>query len=80
MKRFVLPKKIKYPGGFVIKIVEVALPKDEGANWSYDWQGTGIIQLEEGMTKARQKYYLSHELVHAAIDYHHFMIVEGGMR
>ncbi|KKL13147.1 hypothetical protein LCGC14_2528630, partial [marine sediment metagenome] len=39
-----------------------------------------VIQLKKGMTQAQQKYYFSHELIHAAIDYHHFMITQGGTR
>ena len=78
MKRFVLPKKIKLPGGFVIKVEEVALTNDEDANWSYDMQGNGVIQLKKGATQAKQKYSLSHELLHAAADYHHFIITQGG--
>ena len=80
MKRFILPKKIKFPGGFVIKVVEVTLTNDEDANWSYDMQGNGVIQLKKGMTQAQQKYSLSHELLHAVADYHHFMITQGGTR
>ncbi len=78
MKRFILPKKIKFPGGFVIKVVEVDLTNDEDANWSYDMQGNGIIQLRKGMTQGQQRYYLSHEMTHAVIDWHHYMIAEGG--
>ena len=78
MKRFVLPKNIKLPGGFTIKVVEVVLTDDETANWSYDMRGVGVIQLRKGMTKAQQRYYLSHEMTHAIIDWHHYMIAEGG--
>ncbi len=77
-KRFVLPKNIKLPGGFNIRVVEVAMTNDEDANWSYDMQGNGVIQLRKGMTQGQQKYSLSHELLHVAADYHHFMIAEGG--
>ena len=80
MKRFVLPKKIKFPGGFIIKIVIVDMTTDMAASWDYDLQGTGIIQLSKGLTQSKQRYYLSHELIHAAIDYHHFMNTEGGTR
>ncbi|KKL15421.1 hypothetical protein LCGC14_2505760 [marine sediment metagenome] len=80
MKRFVLPKKIKLPGGFNIKVGEVALTNDETSNWSYDMQGNGVIQLKKGMTQAQQKYSFSHELLHAVADYHHFMITQGGTR
>ena len=77
-KRFVLPKHIKLPGGFNIRVVEVIMPNDETASWSYDMQGNGVIQLRKGMTQGQQKYYLSHEMTHAVIDWHHFMIAEGG--
>ena len=80
MKRFVLSKKIRWPEGFTIKIVEVDLTNDEDANWSYDMQGNGVIQLKKGMTLAQQKYHFSHELIHAAVDYHHFLITRGGTR
>ena len=78
MKRFVLPKKIKLPGGFVVKVVEVTMNMDMAASWDYDLKGNGIIQLRKGMTQGQQKYYLSHEMTHAVIDWHHFMIAEGG--
>ena len=78
MKRFVLPKKITWPGGFTIKIAIVDMNSDMAASWDYDLQGTGIIQMSKGLSQARQRYYLSHELIHAAVDYHHFMITQGG--
>ena len=78
MKRFVLPKKIKLPGEFNIRVVEVAMLIGETADWSYDMQGSGVIQLRKGMTQGQQRYYLSHEMTHAVIDWHHFMIAEGG--
>lgn len=78
MKRFVLRKSISFPGGFTVKIVEGVLV-DKTACWDYDPDRLeGVITLDKGLTQAQQKYYFSHELIHAMIDYHHFMIMNGG--
>lgn len=79
MKRFVLRKSISFPGGFTIKIVESIFTDDQNACWDYNTDKLeGVITLRKGLTLAQQRYYLSHELIHAMIDYHHMMIQNGG--
>lgn len=78
MKRWTYRKSISLPGGFVIKIVEGSLA-DKTACWDYTPGSLeGVITLDKGLTQAQQRYYLSHELIHAMIDYHHIMIMNGG--
>ena len=76
-KRFVLPKKKCFPGGFTVRIQETDMTSEEKADWAYGMDGTGVLSIKKGMTKKQQMYYLSHELVHAMVDYHHFLITEG---
>lgn len=76
-KRFVLPKKITLPGGFTVRIQQALMTSDEMADWTYSDDGNGVLRLKRGMTKKQQKYYLSHELIHTMIDYHHVMLLEG---
>ena len=78
MKRFILRKSISFPGGFTIKIVEGALTA-QTACWDYNPDKLeGVITLSKGLTQVQQRYYLSHELIHAMVDYHHMMIQNGG--
>ena len=77
MRKFILPKRITWPGGFVIRVEEVLFTTESMATFDYDNSGNAIISLKKGMTQAQQRYYLSHELIHAAVDYHHLMIEEG---
>ncbi len=77
-KRFVLPKQVTLPGGFIIRVQEVKLAEDCNAEFSYSPEGTAVISLEKGLSQKQQKYYFSHELTHAIIDYHHLLILEGG--
>ena len=73
MKRWRLPKKIHLPG-WVIRI-EIGDTPGLDAEWAYNVEsGGGVIRLRPGLTKAQQKYTLSHELLHAAVDYHHAML------
>jgi len=77
-KRFILPKKIPLPGGFVIRIQQVVMTTDETADWTYSSDGNGgVIRLKQGMTQKQQKYYLAHELQHALIDYLHLFLEDG---
>lgn len=76
MKRFRLPKKIYLPG-FTIR-VEQGTVTDAKAVWEVGDSG-GVIRLAKNLTVAQQKYYLSHELIHAAIDNHHNNILDGGV-
>ena len=64
-----LPKRKTLGPGFTIQIVEGVLT-DSAAAWEIGNHG-GVITLIKGLTKAQQRYYYSHELIHAAIDYHH---------
>jgi hypothetical protein len=69
--KWVLPKTIRWPG-WVIK-VEVGDTGNTYGEWAVGDGSGGVIRLKRGLTKAQQKYALSHELIHAAIDYHHDM-------
>lgn len=75
-KRFVLPKKIPLPGGFTIRI-EIAAMTDAHAEFEYNAEGASILRIAPGLTQKQQKYYLSHELIHAMVDYHHLFCQEG---
>ena len=44
-KRFVLPKKITLPGGFVIRIQEIEMEIEEDAEFSYNLEGTALISI-----------------------------------
>jgi len=77
-RRFHLPKKITLPCGFVIRIEESVMTSADYAEYDYSSEG-GVIRLRLGMTKKQQKYYLSHELIHVVNDYHHLMVLEGGL-
>ena len=77
-KRFVLPKQVTLPGGFVIRVQEVNLTNDCNAEFGYSREGAAVISLAKGLTQRQQKYHFSHELIHAVIDYHHLLILEGG--
>jgi len=78
MKRWSYRKSISLPGGFVIRVVEGTLT-DTTACWDYTPEKLeGVITLDKRLTQVQQRYYLSHELVHAMIDYHHLMIQNGG--
>jgi len=76
-KRFVLPKKILLPGGFSVRIQQVEMTTDETADFTYSPDGSAVLRMKRGMTQKQQRYYLSHELIHAMIDYHHVMVMEG---
>jgi len=75
MKRWRLPKVIKLPG-FTIK-VEVGGVLDGSGEWSYSGD-VGVLRLNKNLTINQQKYFFSHELLHAIIDYHHRMNEERG--
>jgi len=76
MKPWHLPKKVHFPG-FTIKVETVSMTDLDSAEYVYGDTG-GVIRIGKGMTVAQQKYYFSHELIHAAIDYHHKQHLEGG--
>ncbi len=78
-KKFILPKKITLPCGFVIRVVVGPMTDDGDAEFDYDSGGCGVIRMKEGMTQKQQMYHLSHELLHAVVDYHHLMIWEGAI-
>lgn len=61
-----------------MRVVETVLTEDQNAFFSYSMSGDAVLTLRKGLTQAQQKYYLSHELIHAMVDYHHLMIEEGG--
>lgn len=63
-----LPKRKSLGPGFTIRIEEGELT-DCGGEWTYNERG-GVIRIQKGMTKANQRYYYSHELIHATVDYH----------
>ncbi len=75
-KRFVLPKQVTLPGGFVIRVQEVTLSGGDNAEFTYG-EDFAVISLAKGLTQRQQKYHFSHELIHAMIDYHHLLILEG---
>ena len=71
-----LPKYVHLPG-FLVKVEVVSMTDSDGAEYVYG-DGGGVIRIGKGMSVAQQKYYFSHELMHAAIDYYHKQILEGG--
>lgn len=79
MRRFVLPKQIRLPGGFIIRVEVATMAEDSDAECDYSVQhNSAVIRLRKGMTVKQMKYHLSHELLHVVIDYHHAMMLEGG--
>jgi len=77
MRIFRLPKQVRLGPHFLIK-VEVGSIIDAYAEWNVGDSG-GVIRLRKGMTIAQQRYHYTHELVHAAIDYHHQENMEGAV-
>ena len=71
MRRWRLTKKIYWPG-YVI-VVEIGTLTDTDGEWAVG-EGGGVIRLRKGLTKAQQKYTLSHEILHAAVDYNNAML------
>ena len=71
-----LPKAVHLPG-FLVKVEEVSMTENDQAEYVYGVDG-GVIRIRKGMAVAEQKYYFSHELIHAVADYHHKQIVDGG--
>ena len=71
MRRWRLTKKIHFPG-WVIRIEIGEVPGSYG-EWAVGRDG-GVIRLSPGLTKAQQKSTLSHELMHAVIDYNNAML------
>jgi len=49
---------------------------DDMGEWVYSDNG-GVIRIQRGLKVKEQEYYFSHELLHAAIDYHHKLIASG---
>ena len=75
MARWRLPKKKNLGPGFIVKIEEGTLT-DTDAEWAIGDHG-GVIRMRRGLTVAQQRYLYSHELIHAALDYHHKQVLEG---
>ena len=76
MTRFRLPKRIRLPGGFTVKIEEVAMTGDDQAEYVYADDG-GVIRIQRGLTKSQQRFYLGHELLHCTIDYYNLLLQTG---
>lgn len=76
-KRFVLPKRVSLPGGFVVRVQISPLTCDENSEFSYSSEGSALISIKKGLTQKQQRYYLAHELQHALVDYMHLLIQEG---
>ena len=76
MKQWHLPKAVHLPG-FLVKVEIVTMTDNDQAEYVYGEDG-GVIRIGKGMTVAEQRYYFSHELVHAVVDYHHKQIIKGG--
>lgn len=66
-----LPKTIKWPGGFTIQVKQTKKIHEYG-HWVGEHAG-GTIRLKEDEDLPRKWRTLAHELVHAAIDYHHYI-------
>ena len=77
MTRWRLPKQRSLGPNFTIKIEEGSLT-DTNGEWLAGYNG-GIIRLKKGLTKAQQRYYYTHELVHAALDYCHQESIRGAV-
>ena len=75
MKQWRLRNKIYLPE-FTVKIEVVSMTDLDQAEYVYGEDG-GVIRLGKGMSVNQQKYYFSHELQHAATDYHHKLVVGG---
>ena len=43
MKRFIIPKRLKLPGGFVIRFQESEMT-DDYSHWEYSDEGHGVIR------------------------------------
>jgi len=75
MKIWRLPNTIIVPQ-FRIKVEVITMTDLDQAEYVYGNDG-GVIRIGKNMTIAEQRYYFSHEFVHAAVDYHHKQILEG---
>jgi len=71
VRRWRLAKKIYLPG-WVIRIEIGEIPGSDG-EWAVGKDG-GVIRLRPGLTQTEQKSTLSHELMHAVIDYNNAML------
>jgi len=74
--KFRLPKQIRLPGRFTVKIEVVSMTGDDQAEYVYDDNG-GVIRLNKGLTLSQQKFYLGHEILHCAIDYYNLLLQTG---
>ena len=68
-----LPKKIKFPGGYKVKIKyrpdSFFNEHNCDAMWTDDYIDTGIIYLNKSHSKKKQFRAFKHEINHAFIDW-----------
>lgn len=76
MKQWRLPKAVHLPG-FTIKVEIVSMTDNDQAEYVYGDTG-GVIRIGKGMNLSEQKFYFSHELIHATVDYHLKQVIDGG--
>lgn len=74
---FRIPKSISL-AGWKVRIEEVVFADGDDALADHDYfKSGGLIRICKGLPKKQQEYYVTHELVHAAVDRHH-RAIQGG--
>jgi len=68
-----MPKKVRFPGGFVLEIKVAARPtkfleEDSDAEYHTVETDQGLIVLWEGLTPRQRWLRLMHEMIHAVVD------------
>ncbi len=71
-----LPRTVIVPD-FKIKVEVITMTDLDQAEYVYGNDG-GVIRIGKGMSVGQKRFYFSHELIHAAVDYHLKQVLEGG--
>lgn len=72
-----LPKTIRLPFGYVVKIKLVKQHKMLKSAYGWWDAEAQTIYLSAALKPAHQAYILTHELLHALTDYQHWCLQEG---
>jgi Zn-dependent peptidase ImmA (M78 family) len=68
-----LPKRHRFPGGFVVEIVLADIDPTEAGTYETPEIGRGIITIDRHRTPRQRWHDLGHELMHAAVDAQNFI-------